>query len=443
MNFLVPVITALLLSVFDTSYSSFVANLFILVIGCFYASRVPDAYKKDAKKLLSIVYVIYISIAYIFSLSFLNGDYFYSGDSLEYLETFLNNKEFSISIIGLIKTFAVTKDILYIEYLYFSSYLGNTIMGGATVYYMTLLQTFFGILSIITLYGMLVERFGQVAFKYTLLFSCFSILILYSNFVVRDIIITYFYIEACRIVLKPFKKSNVAVLLLLSLMTAGIRMLSGIFLLGFAIIYVYMALQNTKYKTAALSVLVLFGICFAVYILSSDFFKTELEGMNSRQEDTAERVAESGGLFNLFSKLPIGIRQVALLLYTQITPFPPYAFFLQAETLSHFLISVIVIVCEIYWFVVSYTFILSMYLKKTYRLFDTSELFLLGMTAIFLIANCAQPDIRRMMPMYPFIFLLYIKSCKSLPSRWVSKTKGRLCLTYFVLLGIYFIIKGV
>ena len=438
-----PLLVALVFAKLDASLASLFINVVILGVGCSYIFRIPSKYRNDAFKLLVYTYTIYLTTAYIYSLSFHNGAYFYSGDSSKYLSLYLNNKNFDVSLESMFATYLDSKDILYHQYLRFFSYFGNVFLGGSSVYYMTLLQTLFGVLSALVLYKLLIKIVGKDALKYALCFSVFSLFIIYSNFVVRDIIIAYLYLEAILILTNRFKISKVLILLILVIVTLGIRIQSGIFLVRFILIYIYNKLYNTKYRSVTNFVFIIIGIISAYFLFSSVYYTDYMEDMDNRKNETADRVAENSGLFSVFSKLPIGVRQVALLLYTQICPFPPYYYLMSADNFSQILISVNVIISEIYWYFVSYTLLFSIFLKKIYRVFTTSELFLLILAMVFILLLSVQPDIRRMMPVYPIIYILYVKSIKILPKKWNSMVKGRLFLIYVSLLFVYLLIKGV
>lgn len=442
MNLIVPLLFALLYAFFDGSYSSLFMNMIIFVFGILYTNRVRHEYKKDALKLFAIVYVLYITIAFIYSQSFLNGEYFYSGDSSKYIDKYLKNEEYDFSLSAMIATYLETKDILYNHSLVTLSYVGNKFLGGATVYFMTLFQTMFGILSIMVLYNIMVERYGKTAYRYVLIYASFSFFLLYSNFIIRDIVIAYFFMEAIRILLKKYKVYNVFMLAILALATAGIRLQSGLFLFSFLIVYVYIKIRKTRFKKLANTLLVLSLLIIVGVVLSSSFYERTMQVVETRQEGTAERVAENHGLFSYFSNLPPGIKQLVLLFYTQICPFPPYSHLFAATTFSQALIGLSVCVHAVFWYLVSYTLICSMVIRKTYKFFSLNEICLLVLSAIYIMALTSQPDIRRMIPVYPVIYILYIKSKNMISPIWINKTKSRLVFTYLCLLIAYLVIKG-
>lgn len=444
MYLIAPIITALFFAILDGSPSSLAVNVFILLLGLMFAHRVNHTRRIDFIKLLTIIYPVYISIAYIYSTEFGLDRFFFVSDPVKYLELYLSNRDYIMDMDRLLLYFtdADGKDVLYHQMLQLYSGIGNTVLGGATVYYMTLLQTMFGLLSSFTLYIILVKRFGNEALRYTLVFSICSLFLLYSNVILRDIVIAYFFIESINIVLGKFKISNLFILILLAVLTAGIRMQSGLFGLSFAVVYVYLAVRSTKYKYLIYPMFFVIALIAITYIGSSIYYDNAADAIERRENRVNEEAIQNNGLFSYFSYLPIGVKQIALYFYSQICPFPPYFHMFNANNITQFLIGFNVVIMALYWYIISYTFTVSFFFKKTYRIFSANELFLLFLSVVYIIALTAQPDIRRMMPVYPLIYILYIKSNKSLSKVWVRMVKKRLIFTYVALLMTYFVLSG-
>ena len=230
-------------------------------------------------------------------------------------------------------------------------------------------------------------------------------------------------------------------LILLSIITAGIRLQSGLFYVVFTVVYIYFGLRKTKYKTFAFSMLIITSAFVIAAMASSVYYEETLEVLDKRQEGTAMRVAHNEGLYSYFFKLPMGIRQVALLLYTQLCPFPPYNTFIQAETFPQYFIGGIVLINAFFWVGISCSLISFLFISKVYEKITVNEMFLLVLAAVYIIALTAQPDIRRMIPVYPIIYLLYLKGVSILPTVRIRKTKTAVYLIYISLLLVYMVIK--
>lgn len=440
---LISFLFAILFAVLDGSYSSFAANVLIIVLGAISIQGVKKKWHQESYKLFAIVYVIYIAIGFVFSRSFLSGNFYYVLDSVTYLESYLNNYDCKLDLDRLIMYYTQSegKDILYHELLHFYSSYGNTFLGGATVYYITLLQTLFGVLSSLTLYKILLDKFGKKAFQYTIGFSVCSFFLLYSSFVIRDIVIAYFFLVALRILLNDFRIRNVFLLFLLAIITTGIRLQSGLFYVVFIIIYIYIGLHNTRYKTFVSIMLIVGTLLFIMTMMSSIYYEETLEVLEKRQEGTAMRVAQNEGFYSYFLKLPVGIRQIALLFYSQLCPFPPYNYLFRASSFSQFVIGLTVVINTFYWVAISYSLISFLFIKKVVRQLTINEIALLAIAAIYIIALTAQPDIRRMIPVYPIIYLLYLKGTTLIPKKTVNNTRSMIYAVYVALLLVYVVIK--
>ena len=374
----------------------------------------------------------------------MNGGSFYSGDSIKYINFYLNSKDVSFDFERLSMYYVASegKDVLYHELLRVFCGFANLYLGGATVYYMTLIETLFGVLSSMTLYLILSEKYGKAAFKYTLLFSVFSYFLLYSCFIVRDIVIAYLFVEALRIVLGKFNFKNLGVLLLLIILSIGIRLQSGLFMTLYFVLYIYNAAKQTKYKVLANTIFIVVLAAAFIALSSSVIYEDSLTDLAEHQEETVERQQEIGGLFNMFFKLPFGIRQIAIMFFSQIAPFPPYGVLAEAHNFTEATIGLHVIICEIFWFLISYSLIICLFNKKTRFVLSNFDFFLLGVAAALLLLLTVHPDIRRMIPVYPIIYLSYIKIAETLPRSKMSRIKGGLIVSYIFLLLVYFSIKG-
>ena len=438
-------ILAIVLSSSDGSYSSFVASIFILGIGSLYTFRVCKQHRKESLKLFSIVYCVYIILAYILSLNFQHGNFFYSGDSAKYISLYINSHStyFDFDRLFLFYDTLEGKDILYHETLNYLCGYANIYLGGTTIYYMTLIQTLFGILSSLTLYQIMVKQYEKKAFEYTLVFSMCSYFLLYSCFIVRDIIIAYFFIEAIKIVLDKFKAINFLLLVLLIVLAMGVRFQSGLFLFLILALYVYKATEHSKIRNIAIPMFVVTMIVVVAAVFSSMFFEETIAGVSEHQEETIERQQQIGGLFNMFFKLPVGIREVVIMFFSQIAPFPPFSVLAEAKTTPQVINGLIVIMCEVFWYLIAYSLIVLLFSKYARRKFIQFDYLLLGAAASLILVLTVHPDIRRMIPVYPIIYLSYLKIKNSVPNSQMVKIKGSLVICYVALLMVYVAIKGI
>ena len=289
----------------------------------------------------------------------------------------------------------------------------------------------------------MVKQYEKKAFEYTLVFSMCSYFLLYSCFIVRDIIIAYFFIEAIKIVLDKFKAINFLLLVLLIVLAMGVRFQSGLFLFLILALYVYKATEHSKIRNIAIPMFVVTMIVVVAAVFSSMFFEETIAGVSEHQEETIERQQQIGGLFNMFFKLPVGIREVVIMFFSQIAPFPPFSVLAEAKTTPQVINGLIVIMCEVFWYLIAYSLIVLLFSKYARRKFIQFDYLLLGAAASLILVLTVHPDIRRMIPVYPIIYLSYLKIKNSVPNSQMVKIKGSLVICYVALLMVYVAIKGI
>ena len=81
-------------------------------------------------------------------------------------------------------------------------------------------------------------------------------------------------------------------------------------------------------------------------------------------------------------------------------------------------------------------------LKKKYKLID-KDLKLLGLIAlVFIVSNVANLDIRRIMCVYPILYLIYvIINTKLLTRKQINTTLYQSSISYLALIVVYLIVK--
>ena len=206
-----------LLSVIDESTATLAAGIFVIFTGCFLCLSVDKSHKNGAFKTLFLVAPVYFVVAYIFSLSFDQGSNYVVSDSMRYLQYYQNSTEYFRGIDYLIDTYLKFSDNngLYNSFIQYWAAVGNLHFGGATVFYMTLSQSLFGILSSIILYRIIARRYPEKAVKYAVTFSCLSLFLFYSSVIIRDITMCVFFLYALDYLTQPFRLRRFVLLIIL------------------------------------------------------------------------------------------------------------------------------------------------------------------------------------------------------------------------------------
>ena len=444
MIFVVVIVALGIICAIDGAYSSVCASIVVFLLTSLYSLRIGK-YRMDAFQLNCVVFLVYYVSAYVVSTSFDTNSYFMVSDSSRYIERYIYKTSFDNDINWFVDYYIRLGDsnALYNTYLTAIAIFFNGMFGETSVFAMTLSSTVFGIMSISVFYEILLMYVSkEKAYHYTLLYAFLSIFFIYSCVILRDIIIVYFFLLAIKIILKPFRVYNLLSLVVFMLLVWGVRLYSGLFYGTFIMLYLYIRFHDTKYRKLALLIFGVFAIFVFAAVLGSAATTQAMAEIEHYNEFTSDKTTASGGLISNLYKLPVGIQQVAIMFYSQMAPFPPYGLLTEATTFSQFWMSLSVIIYELFWFFVFYTLLSSIVFQKTYLRFTYKEILLLFIAVAFILANTAHPDLRRMMPVYPIIYLLYVKVKECCVSGvWVKRVRQNLAIAYIGLLIVYFVVK--
>ena len=251
MHIIFALIALIVVNVLDGSLATVVSSMIVFGLCLWSSSRgKTHEVRENGKKIFGVVFPIYIISAYIFSLSFADGGFFYTNDPQRYLQRFLSVYSWSWDDFwnSLYECYFMISDsnALYNSTMDGIAFLGNKYLGGATVFYITLVQTFFGILCSFEIYRILVNYFTpKESSKYAIVFSLLSCFLMYSCVIIRDVIITYFYILGFKVVLKECKATDIFKLGLYLVIITGIRLYSGLF---FGVIIMFWVYKLAKSK---------------------------------------------------------------------------------------------------------------------------------------------------------------------------------------------------
>lgn len=446
MFFVLSIFLIIILGVIDNCWASVIAGLVILTVSCLQSQLADRNVRQYAFKVNQIVFFVYFLVAYIFSQAFVNGEFFVVSDPSRYIANYGSSRSMGDVWQNIHDCYFLFADnnALYNTYLRSISVLGNNLLGGTSVFYLTLSQTIFGILGINVLFRILSRYTNkQKAYKATLAYAFCTVFLFYSCIVVRDIIIAYFFLLVIEIVLKPFKSINVAKLIILIIIIWGIRLYSGLFVVSFLGLYLYLFSRNTKWKAISLPIFIIVVLFSGVALIGSSILEQTTTELSEYTEMTILHEEERSGLLGLLYRLPSGLRNIAILFYTQMAPFPPFYPLSRAYSFSTTFMSICIIIYAVFWFFVFYTLLASLFSLKSYKYYSLKERLLFVIAMVFILANTVHPDLRRMMPVYPITYLLYIiGGDRFFPNKWTIHTRSFLLIGYMGLLIVYIALKG-
>lgn len=395
-------------------------------------------------KLMIIVFAVYSFSAVVFSSTFEGGKAFLTPDALQYFRR-LNMTSLDVDpITSIIACYGLMDDgnemhELFVRYCILFA---NNQLGGANILYLTLINVFFGVITSGAVFRILLNVLpSNKAYKFALAFALLSPFHFFSVTFVRDIIIACFYAHAIEIVLGKFKLINVFLLLLFVLIVWGIRLYSGWFMLTFIVYYVYSAIQKRRSITIAIvSLLIVFLIVIPQINFSTAIDQSVTEIQNY-QEYNSDR-ASSSSLSMKLEKLPPVIREVSLVTFAQLMPFPPYIGTVDsASTVAEMYTAILTCVFEIYWYLIAFGLLSLLLLYKKARQMTLNDWFLFAIALLFIYLNTSQLDVRRVMCIYPLILYIYAKKRNGMSKQSISRINTSLTFAYIALLVIYGVIR--
>lgn len=391
-----------------------------------------------AQRLLTNVSLLYIILSFLISFVYhVKQEIFI--DCYSYIEN-INLRQFDIDVRDfLLAGFFRLEDLNVLHefgYRFFIIF-SNNCLDGASIFTLTYIHTIFGILSSLLVYRLFLLYFDpRVSYKYTLIFALCSPFLIYSTVILRDIVIAFFYLLVYDIVLRDFKVRSIIPILLLTVLTLGCRLYSGLFLLSFLLFYIYKGISSTRY---AKPMIIIAGLIFvgivSQYVLGSEILTHSQEELNGYVEYDADR---STGFSAKLAGLPSGAKELALSIYSQVHPFPFYELVKLANNAPTLLLSIVKSLSVLWWYFIFYGLCYALFIKKKVFVYNLFDYMLFGIIAIYIVLNSTQIDVRRIMAVYPLIYLYYVRSFVTYGSYIERKQCNKfLTILYFSLLLIY------
>ncbi len=445
MYIIFALIALVVVCVLDGSVAAFVASLVAFGLCLWSSSRgETNEMKRNGHKVFGVIFPIYIISAYIFSLSFADGGYFYVNDPQRYLQRFMIVHSWSWDYFwdSLYQCYFMFSDsnALYNNTMDGIAYIGNTYLGGATEFYLTLVQTLFGILCSLEIYKIFTKFFTpKESSKYAIIFALLSCFLMYSCVIIRDIVIAYFYILGFKILLKECKTTDIFKLALYFVIIMGVRLYSGLF---FGVLIMFWVYKLAKSRNTSLIILIVpIALAAGIFVVSSFISQGIVEQTEEEMGMYDELSAERGNISNRLRELPPGISHIVLVLFSQARP-DPYGFLRVSENFSNFYMALDAMLLSFFTFIAFFALLYYMFLKGGYGRLSSDDKILFWISILFLALNTSHIDIRRMMGVLPFLYLLYARFNNIYSKRTVRNVNMITFGAYFVLTLGYHIIRG-
>lgn len=443
----IPALVGFLVAVIFAVLYSFSVSVCIVILCCFFGiffeTRLTQKSNRSYLfKLLLIVLSVYIVSAIIFSLSYSSGSTFVTQDSYQYFDN-LSLKRMDVDpTSSLISCYLLLDDNneLHELFIRYCIIFANNHLGGANILYLLLINVLFGLLAIGPVYRILLKIVPQEkAYRYTLAFALLSPFHFYSVAFVRDIIVACFYAHTIEIVLNDFKFRRLVLLIIFVVVVWGVRLYSGLFIFAFIAYYLFKLIKSSRIVIIGSVLLIILA---APYLGEMLAIKQSLDEIEHYREYNTER-ASSSSLSVKLESLPPVAREVSLVLYAQIMPFPPYVGSLDsAKSFPEYYASILMCLFEVYWYFIAFGLLTMLIFKRGYTYLSTDDWVLLGIVLLYIFLNTSQVDIRRVMAIYPLMLYLYVKiRCVYLHGKNMKMLNQVLAGGYIGLILLYTIIK--
>lgn len=446
---IIALLVILLTLLCSGSFASFLMASLIYAIGHVFCSSIKNNQRDKAKLLFNIVFSCLTLFACIHYLDTVVSWNSFAYDWKDEYKFWLLSEEIS--------QYSTIKNLFYDCFTYrniggglidnpgYVFYVGSLALisenwlDGNNLLLQFLGSVMFGSLSSIVLYKIFLLYFdSKKAFKYVLTFSLCSVAFSYGFVFLRDISIFFFFALIIYFVHKKFKVYYLVLLILLSFITFQLRFEHGLFSVIFIGVYLYKSFRKVK-------IMIPFFIIIAVFILYKYFIESidsALKTMEMYSEFTENSAQEEGGLSIYIFRLPPIIKEIVLFLYVGMKPMPPWGDLISSPNIFKGIISLHTIIYELFWFLVYYLTFKWLVLNRKIKELPMDLIILIIVSIVFIVLNLSNPNHRRIMAVYPIIYIVYCYTKEYiLTKQYVKNDKLYMSIIWVVLIILYLVIK--
>ena len=446
--FLLNLLTFVTIALYDGTWAVIFSLFFLYISGIGISFLLQNKKNNDLRLLLTLfnaAFFIYISFAFISYLGYLSSGGFYAPDHQLFYDNgdLLSHQNSLKSIYQLCFVDRIHHENEGAFFLFGTlGYFANNCFDGNSVLFQTIYVSFFTLL--INLFVFKILQFyvpKRSAFKYCIYYMLFAYVLAGSPWILRDNHIALFFSIAIYIVHLSFSLRRFVTLLILQIIVYEFRFEHGIFFIFFPLIYLWVKGGENKFKHLYYLIVILSAVLVTLqsvsYINSS--VNTMVTTANYYIQLTQTQAEESGGLGNLLYQLPIGVKQIAILFFSQISPFPPWYSIAKAPNIYFAIHGIILGFSSIFWGYVVFTSIKG--LKSHFYSFPRLTIWLVVFAIILLLGNTTNISVRRIMAVYPVIYILYVVTQTQNTRIQNRRNLIQYSLIYSLLLIAYLLIK--
>lgn len=329
----------------------------------------------------------------------------------------------------------------YVCYIGIIAYLAEHFFDGNNLLLQFMGSVLFGTLASIILYKILLLYFNsQKSFKYALLYSLCSAAAYFSFKYYRDIHIAFFYILSLYVVLNKLSIKGVVILLCNIIIVWQIRREHGIFIIVFLVYYIFNSIKKNVLVTVPFFVVI--AVIFFIYFM--DVYESIMRSMAGYEVRSylGDGLKENS-FGSVIYKFPSPIKETLLVVNSQIQPFPSWHLLADSTNIYSAAVSLVEIVRGAFWFVIVSSIFVWLFAYKTLKKVPLNFKYLMLIVLVFLFANTSNMTERRLICVYPMIFLLYVwLKEKVIQYKVYFTTKKHVVCLYISLCLIYVVAKA-
>lgn len=329
----------------------------------------------------------------------------------------------------------------YVCFIGIIAYLAERYFDGNNLLLQLIGSVSFGTFISVILYKIFLLYFNsQKSFKYALLYSLCSAVAYYSFKYYRDIHIAFFYILSLYVVLNRISIKGIIILLCNIVIVWQMRREHGIFLIVFLAYNIFFSIKKNPLVTILFFVIL--TVVFFVYFV--DVFDSIMRSM----ADYEVRSYLSDGLKEnsfgaIIYRFPSPFKEALLVINSQIQPFPSWHLLEDSKNIYSAIVSLIEIVRGVFWFVIVCSIFVWLFAYKAMKKVPLNFKYLMFIVLVFLFANTSNMTERRLICVYPIIFLLYVwLKEKVIHYKAYFTTKKNVVYLYISLCLIYVVAKA-
>lgn len=447
--FIISILVIFLLALVSSSISVLVFSACIYLGGILICQTISYENRIKGYFVLNIVFSIYMLFALFHYMdAVVDWGYFANPGRDEY--KFWNESIYfsQYASIGQIVKDCLWGDIVfyetrgYILYVGIIAYLADHIFDGNNLLLQFLGSVLWGVLMSVVFYKICLLYLGsKKSVKYALFYSLCTVAFVYSFKLLRDIHVAFFYMLSIYIVLKKFSIKGLLLLLLNVIIVWQLRLEHGLFLLVFVSYYLYDKVKRYPVLVGLLCIVIM-GVFITYFMQSLETVNRSMEHYTEYTSDDA--LARDNSLGAVIYRLPSPLKEIAIVFYSQIQPFPSWYNLSNATNVYAGITSSVDIVVSAFWSIAMMSSFVWLLFYGMYKRIPNKFSYLLLIAITFLFLNTSNMNMRRIMCVYPIFFILYVWMKEYCVPRLKYIRTFRLSIfVYICMYAIYMVVKHV